>query len=165
LLCATVANAQTVQVKLDFPPMRIDYVRPGLRLAALEPFDVELTMPTGHKHKAKGSRHHAVMGGEIPATFVRGFGLRHTVDACVAKAVFPNGSLVVNLPPELVLPSGRGVMTAQPIDCDAVLVLDGKTYTGVIHGPACPARRMDRRLFRASYLADACTYTGELKVK
>lgn len=152
LLFTGAANAQTAVVRIDFPPMPIHRVKPGLLLTANEPCTGTITLDTGEVLKIKTD--------SIPPTWVRGIGLRKMVDACVASgAIEGGGTIVVYLPPEPVVVRLRGIV-AKAIDCQTVVTLkDGTVLRGSIHSPDCPTLRIGR----GSFLATAVTYYGSVK--
>jgi hypothetical protein len=150
LVLASSADAQTSAViKLDYPPMLVNRVRPGLLLTAKAPSTGTITLDTGTVL--------TVTHSSIPETYVRGLGFRKTVDACVATGTIDGGgTIIIRLPPEPVQ-YRLGVMTALAIDADVVIVLaDGKTLSGTVRFPDCPTSKVGR----GSYLAAAVVATG-----
>ena len=155
LILAPIAHAQTsAAIKLDFPAMPVQRVRPGLLLTAKVLCPGTITLDTGTVL--------TVTQNSIPATYVRGLGLHKTVDACVATGIIDGGgSIVVRLPPEPAC-LRRGVMTALAIDADVTIVLaDGTIMVGIVHFPDCPISRVGR----GSFLAAALTATGTAALK
>jgi hypothetical protein len=151
---ASFAEVQTAAtVTLNFPAMPINRVRPGLLLTAKVVASGTVALDDG--------RTLLVVGDSIPATYVRGLGLRKTVDACVATAVVNgSGSMVISLPPEPVR-MRRGVMVALAIDCPIVVVLaDGKRFEGTGRFPDCPTSRVGF----GSFLAAPVVFAGTAKL-
>ena len=143
------ADAQSSAViKLDFPPMAVQRVRLGLLLAEEEPFTGTITLDTGTVL--------TVTRACIPATYVRGLGLRKMVDRCLATGTIDGGgTIVMRLPPEPVR-VGLRATTAVAIDAETVIVLaNGISMTGSVLFPDCPVWRVGRGTFVA-----AATATG-----
>jgi hypothetical protein len=155
LFSATGALAQTSAViKLEFPPMPVQRVRLGLFLTAKEPCTGTITLDNGSVL--------SVMHNDIPETFIRGVGLRRTVDACVATGTIEGGgTIIIRLPIEPVR-RRRGVMIALAINADIEIVLaDGKKMYGTALFPDCPTIRVGF----GAYVATAITMTGTATIK
>lgn len=148
------AGQTSAIIKLDFPAMPVQRIRPGLLLAAEEPFSGTITLDSGTVL--------TVTHGSIPATYVRGLGLRKTVEKCVATGTIDGGgSIVMQLPAEPVR-LRLGSITALAIYADVVIVLaNGKTMTGTVLFPDCPVRRVGR----GGFVADALVATGTAKIR
>lgn len=121
-------------ISVQFPPMAIDAVDGSHKRTAQEPGVATINLP-GRT---------IVLPCLIPPTPVtRGGGwlLRQTwlVAACVGTGHTADGSLAVQLPPELTAWSWADMsMVAEPIDCPTTLLLaDGSEWTGMLHCPPC----------------------------
>ena len=151
LLTALPAWGQSATVAISFPAMPISRVRPGLLMAAREPAPGTLTFPDGKVLQ--------LVNDAIPATSIRGIGLRKTVDTCLCSGTIEDGgTFVMQLPPEAVRLRGF-TFWAMPIWCPTTVTLaDGTVMTGTVYGPACPTSKIGR----GSFLAAPVTYYGSV---
>ena len=144
LLCVAGADAQTVQVEVYAPPMRIVKIRAGLWQAVEEPCEVIVWWP-GNADAIRIRRASPDIA-TIPPTYVRGI-FRRAVDACEARGKFSDGStFVIYLPREPVVLRGLTVV-AVAIDCPTELVKkNGERWTGSVRFEDCIADPANARL-------------------